>query len=279
MPFMRAPSCATGPLWGTNNPLILAVLRARVKAFRKIPPILRRQASSTLRDGGDARSRAPGLTPPLTTFLGWIRSRLRWSLLANGETRRPAVLSPSTQSSGLPRVPECISPRDLEPDASREVESREDRDRGIESRHESHSAVGCPDRPPMRRAALLVALFTVAVGVLGLVSPAGVTAVRRQYFATPTALYTAAAVRVAMGLVVILSAKASRAPKTLGLLGAVMCLQGLSASLLGPQHARTVLEWETMQPVLLRAGATVALASGVFMVFAWATGRRPAVIS
>jgi len=131
----------------------------------------------------------------------------------------------------------------------------------------------------MKKAALLVALFTVAVGMVGLVSPASVTAVRRQYFATPAALYTAAAVRVAMGLVVILGAKASRAPKTLVLLGALMCVQGLSAALLGPQHARTVLEWETMRPVLLRAGAIVALASGVFMVFALTTATRPAAIS
>lgn len=131
----------------------------------------------------------------------------------------------------------------------------------------------------MRMAALLVGLFTVVVGVVGLVSPASVTAVRRQYFATPAGLYTASAVRLAMGLVVILGATASRAPKTLRLLGALMCMQGLSAAILGPDHARRVLEWETMRPALLRAGAIVALASGVFMVFAVTTGRRPTAIS
>lgn len=129
--------------------------------------------------------------------------------------------------------------------------------------------------PPVRVAALLVALFTVGIGVVGLVSPGSVTAGRRQYFATPTGLYTAGAVRLAMGIVVILSATASRAPKTLRLLGALMCMQGLSATLLGPEHARTVLEWETGRPALLRAGAIVALACGVFMTFA-VTGRRPA---
>jgi hypothetical protein len=128
-------------------------------------------------------------------------------------------------------------------------------------------------------AALLVALFTVVVGVVGLVSPASLTAVRRQYLATPTGVYTAGAVRVAMGLVVILGATASRAPRTLRVLGGLMCMQGLSATILGPEHARTVLEWETMRPALLRAGAIVALASGVFMVFAVTTGRRPSAIS
>jgi hypothetical protein len=125
-------------------------------------------------------------------------------------------------------------------------------------------------------AALLVALITVAIGVVGLVSPDSVTSVRRLNFATPTRLYTAGAIRLAMGLVVVLGATASRAPKTLRVLGALMCIQGLSATILGPEHARTVLEWETMRPALLRAGAIVALASGAFMVFALTTGRRPA---
>jgi hypothetical protein len=130
--------------------------------------------------------------------------------------------------------------------------------------------------PPIRIAALLVALFTVVLGVAGLASPATVTAVRRQNMATPIRLYTAAAVRLAMGVVIILAATASRAPRTLRLLGALMCTQGLSATLLGPEHARTVLEWETMRPAFLRAGAIVALASGLFMVFAVTTGPRPA---
>ncbi len=128
---------------------------------------------------------------------------------------------------------------------------------------------------PVRVAALLVALFTVGVGVVGVVSPDSLTAARRQYFATPAGLNTAGTVRLAMGLVVILGATASRAPKTLRLLGALMCMQGLSATLLGPEHARAVLEWETMRPALLRLGAIVALVCGVFMMFA-VTGRRPA---
>ena len=127
----------------------------------------------------------------------------------------------------------------------------------------------------MRIAALLVALLTIVVGIGGLISPESGTDVRRLCFATPVRLYAAAAVRVVMGLVVILSATASRAPKTLRALGAVMCMQGLSATLLGPEHARTVLEWEARQgPTLLRVGAAVALAAGGFMAFA-VTGQRP----
>jgi hypothetical protein len=127
----------------------------------------------------------------------------------------------------------------------------------------------------VRFAAFLVALFTIVVGIVGLVSPDRVTAVRRLYFATPVGVYVAGAVRVAMGLVVILSAPASRAPKTLRALGAVMCMQGLAATLLGPDRARAILEFETMQgTALLRVGAAVALAAGGFLAFA-VTGVAP----
>jgi len=132
-------------------------------------------------------------------------------------------------------------------------------------------------RGPVRVAALLVAVFTVALSVMGLVSPDSVTAIRRQNFATPTGTYTAAGVRLTMGLVVILAATASRTPKILRLLGVVMCMQGVSAALLGPAHARAILEWETMRPALLRSGAIVALLSGVFMAVTL-IGRRPVAV-
>ena len=127
----------------------------------------------------------------------------------------------------------------------------------------------------MRSAALLVALLGGVVGIMGLVSPESGTAVRRLYFGTPVGLYAAAAVRVAMGLVVILSASASRAPKTLRVLGGVVCLQGLAATLFGPDRARAILEWESMQgAAVLRAGAAVAIAGWGFVAFA-VTGHRP----
>ena len=126
----------------------------------------------------------------------------------------------------------------------------------------------------MRSAALLVAVVTIVVGVAGFVSPDSLTTARRLYFATPVRLYAAGAVRAAMGLVVILCAPGSRAPKTLRALGAVMCMQALVATLLGPDRARAVLEWETMQgTALLRVGAAVAVAAGGFMAFA-VSGHR-----
>jgi hypothetical protein len=119
----------------------------------------------------------------------------------------------------------------------------------------------------MRIAALPLALLSIIVGIAGLVSPDGAMAVRRLYFATPGPFYGAVVVRCAMGLGLILAASHSRWPRTLRALGAVVCLQGLSAALLGLDHARAIMEWERMQAhALLRAGAAVALASGGFIV-------------
>ena len=127
----------------------------------------------------------------------------------------------------------------------------------------------------MRFAALLVALLAAMVGIVGLVSPESGTTVRRLYFTTPVGLYAAAAVRVAMGLVLILSAPASRAPKTLRACGALMCVQGFAATLFGVDRAQAILEWEAMHTALLRVGAIVALATGGFVAFAVTPARRP----
>ena len=80
---------------------------------------------------------------------------------------------------------------------------------------------------------------------------------------------------MAMGIVVILVASTSRAPKTLRALGTVMCLQGLTATVVGPSVRDAILEWEAMQgTTVLRVGAAVALAVGGFLAFA-VMGRRP----
>jgi hypothetical protein len=125
----------------------------------------------------------------------------------------------------------------------------------------------------MRLAALFVAIFTIGVGIVGIVSPDGGMTIRRLYYETPGRFYTVGAVRVAMGLVLILAA--SSWPKTLRVLGAIMCLQATAATFLGLERARTIMEWEGMQgSTLLRAGAVVALASGAFMAFAVTKGQR-----
>jgi peptidoglycan/LPS O-acetylase OafA/YrhL len=126
----------------------------------------------------------------------------------------------------------------------------------------------------MRTAALLLALLIIVVSMVGIVATDSAMTLRRLYFATPGRFYAAGAVRITMGLVLIVAASSSRWPRTLRALGTVMCLQAIAANLFGIERARAIMEWELMQgTALLRAGAVVALASGVFVALAFT--RRP----
>ena len=109
---------------------------------------------------------------------------------------------------------------------------------------------------------MFVALVTMAIGMVGLVQPDALTALRRSYFATPARVYVAGAVRLLMGVVLIAAASSSRWPRLLRVFGILMCLQALSATTMGPERARAVLEWETLHATLLRVGAVIALATG-----------------
>jgi hypothetical protein len=70
-----------------------------------------------------------------------------------------------------------------------------------------------------RIAAFVVALFTIVLGVTGIIFPDAMMALRRGYY-TPEGLYVGGAIRVAMGLVLILTASRSRCPIVLRVLGA-----------------------------------------------------------
>ena len=124
------------------------------------------------------------------------------------------------------------------------------------------------------RAALLVGVLTIAIGLGGIIHPDSLTELRRWYFATPATLYIAAAFRAGMGLVLILAAPAARWPRALRAVGIVMCMQATSAAIMGPEQARAILEWETVHSALLRIGGFVALLSGAFIISATATSPR-----
>jgi len=120
----------------------------------------------------------------------------------------------------------------------------------------------------MRVAVLVVALFAITIGVVGIVSPDGLTTARRRLLDTPGVLYITGSIRVAMGVVLFLFAPRSRAPKILRLLGVIMALQGIVPQFIGIDRAHVILEQEVMLGVAaLRAGAVVALATGCFIAF------------
>jgi hypothetical protein len=128
----------------------------------------------------------------------------------------------------------------------------------------------------MKAVGLLIALFVMVVGTVGLFTPDSLIAVGR-YVVTPIGLYAVAALRVAMGLLLMMVARISRAPKTLRAVGAVVIVAGLTTPLFGVERVRAMLDWEATQgTALIRTVAGLLLAGGAFLAFAVAAGRRPA---
>ncbi len=128
----------------------------------------------------------------------------------------------------------------------------------------------------MKPLALLVAFFIMCVGVTGIFMPDTLISVGRDVV-TPNGLYAVGALRVGIGLVLMLVARVSRAPRTLRTLGAVSFVAGLATPFFGVDRGRAVLDWEATQgPGLIRIGAVLVVLVGAFIAFAVSGGRRPA---
>lgn len=119
----------------------------------------------------------------------------------------------------------------------------------------------------MKYFAWLVALFVIAAGLASLVAPDRVLALR-SLMATQTALLVIAVIRIAIGVVLIMAAPASRAPKVLQVSGALLLGAGLATPFFGVERTKAVLEWEAAQgPSLIRAVGVVVTALGGSLAF------------
>ena len=127
----------------------------------------------------------------------------------------------------------------------------------------------------MRLLTLLVALFIMVVGLVGVFSPDSLITVGR-YVVTPLGLYVVAAVRVGIGLLLMLVARISRAPRTLRAFGAVVLVAGLATPFFGVARALAILDWEATQgTALVRVVAGLLFVIGGSIAFAVGAGRRP----
>jgi hypothetical protein len=126
----------------------------------------------------------------------------------------------------------------------------------------------------IRAAALLVALFPITIGIVGIVSPDSLANARVHLMQMAGVLYVTGSIRIGMGLVLILFAPKSRMPKMLRIVGVIMALQGIVPLFIGTERGRAILEQQERLGIVARgAGALIALATGAFIVFA-ATPRR-----
>lgn len=126
----------------------------------------------------------------------------------------------------------------------------------------------------MKTLAFIVALIIVGMGLTGIVCPDCLVRIGHYSF-TPVGLYVVALLRVAIGLVFFLAAPASRAPKTLRILGIVVCVAGVATAFLTVERAQALLDWWAANgATFVRFGAGVALLLGSFIAYLTAPVRR-----
>jgi len=121
--------------------------------------------------------------------------------------------------------------------------------------------------------ALCISLLLLVQGLIGLAAPdvfAGVV----RFMQTSPVIYAAAAVRVAVGIVLLQAASTSRLPIFLRILGGFVLLGGLLTPFVGRQFAEVILNWWSSHgSALVRLFAAVSLTLG--LVTAYAVAPKP----
>jgi len=116
--------------------------------------------------------------------------------------------------------------------------------------------------------AVVLGFVVATIGAVGVATPSVLLELGDSLM-TPTVLYIAAAVRVFFGAVLLWVAPASRAPKTLRVIGVLLVLAGVLTPFFGIEHSRDMLDWVLTQGhMFMRAWAGVAVVLGLFIVYA-----------
>ena len=117
----------------------------------------------------------------------------------------------------------------------------------------------------------------MAFGAVGIFVPS-VPVWVAQHAANSGVFYLVATIRVAFGLILILAAPVSRAPKALRVLGYLVLIAGITTAVMGLvaiERARSMIEWWLQHGSgIIRLTSVVLLALGGFIAYACAPARR-----
>ena len=89
---------------------------------------------------------------------------------------------------------------------------------------------------------------------------------------TPAGLYVIATFRIVIGLVLVLAAPASRAPRAIRGLALIVIIAGLTTPWFGVARAQTVVSWlAAAGPLVMRLDAGAGMVLGGFLVYVFRT--------
>ena len=126
----------------------------------------------------------------------------------------------------------------------------------------------------MRWLGLVIGALVILASAISFAAPDLRLSLERSVI-TPTGLYAIAALRIAIGLVFVFAAPASRAPRTLRVLGLIVIIAGLSTPWFGVDRAQAVLNWvASAGPLLMRLDAVVGIAIGGFLMYVFRPATR-----
>jgi hypothetical protein len=128
----------------------------------------------------------------------------------------------------------------------------------------------------MRLLGLVIGGLVILVSAISFAVPDLKLSLERSAM-TPAGLNTIAVLRIALGLVLVFAAAASRARRTLRVLGLVVIIAGLMTPWFGVTRAQATLNWvASAGPLLMRLDACVGMAMGGFLVYVFRAPTRGA---
>ena len=126
----------------------------------------------------------------------------------------------------------------------------------------------------MRLLGLVIGAVVILVSAISFAVPDLKLSLERSAM-TPTGLYAIAVLRIAIGLVFVFAAPASRTPRTVRVLGLVVIIAGLTTPWFGVTRAQAVVNWlASAGPLLMRLDAGAGMALGGFLVHVFRTPAR-----
>lgn len=126
----------------------------------------------------------------------------------------------------------------------------------------------------MKAIALGIAALMILLGLTGVLWPEGLLGLAK-YSHTSTGIYVLAIVRMVLGVLLLLAAKATRTPKTIRVIGILIFAAGVATALMSPERAQLLGNWMLEHgPDFLRIAACFPFAVGLFILVATLTKPR-----
>jgi ABC-type uncharacterized transport system permease subunit len=126
----------------------------------------------------------------------------------------------------------------------------------------------------MKIIALLIASLMILLGLTGVLWPERLMGLANYSF-TATGIYVVAIVRMAIGLLLVFAAKATRTPKTVRAIALIILAAGIATALITVERTQLLRDWWLGRgPDAFRIAACLPLAVGFFVAGSTLTKER-----